>query len=865
MKKIIFIILFLFVYLNIFATHNRAGEITYRQISGLTFEVTIITYTATGPGLCADRPELDIMWGDNTISTLPRVEEIQLPDYYKRNKYLGVHTYMGPGLYSLVVEDPNRNLGVANIPNSVNTVFSISTTMYVNPEIGTNNTPVLTRAPLDKAAVGRLFVHNPGAFDVDGDSLAYRLTICRSDNGLPISGYTYPPASDTLYVDAYTGDFVWKNPTTVGVYNVAMIIEEWRKGVKIDEIIRDMQIQVFDDNNHPPEISAHDNICVEAGTQIRDTIVATDKDNNSITLSAVGAPFLLDPDNSGFSIIASALGLKKGLLIWNTSCANIRKQPYSVFIKATDNSEPVNLTFIKTINITIVGPAVENPIINSASNFISLGWDKNRCNNAIGYTIYRKITSAFFQHGDCQIGIPESLGYTKIAFVEGVNNNSYQDFDVAQGFDYCYRICTVWDDKGEQLEGYASDEICITLKRGIPTITNVSVENTDENDGIIYVAWAKPKVEEIDSTATGPYQYVLYRSIGYVGQNLVEIKQLNDINDTIFIDSLLNTSNNVYSYKVEFYNNAVGNRFLIGTPDVASSLWLDIQLLENKNSLYFSKNVPWQNNLYSFYKYDNTNYNFIGSISNEVHFDDTHIVSGEKNCYYVESSGFYSSSEIINPILNKSQIKCVVNIDTFPPCPPILQVTSICDSAYNSVSWALSDTCTQDVVSYNLYYKPRINSDFTKITSTDKNEFKHIPIISLAGCYYVNTVDFYGNMSENSNVVCVDNCTYYRLPNVFSPNGDGINDFYEPIKPYYFVEKIDMKIFNRWGDLIFETSDPDIRWDGKYSHNKKPVADGVYFYRCDVYEQRLTGIEIRHLEGFIHVFASNDYKNTISE
>ena len=67
-----------------FATHNRAGEITYRQISALTFEVTVITYTATGPGWTADRPELDIDWGDNTTSTLPRCEEITigLPDCY---------------------------------------------------------------------------------------------------------------------------------------------------------------------------------------------------------------------------------------------------------------------------------------------------------------------------------------------------------------------------------------------------------------------------------------------------------------------------------------------------------------------------------------------------------------------------------------------------------------------------------------------------------------------------------------------------------------------------------------------------------------------------------------------------------------
>lgn len=149
-KKVLSVIFFILLSYALNATHNRAGEITYSQLSGLTFQVTITTYTATGPGPCADRPELDIYWGDNTQSTLPRVEETELPDYYKKNVYKGVHTYPGPGLYSLVVEDPNRNYGVDNIPNSVNTVFCISTTMYINPAVGTNNTPILTREPLTR-------------------------------------------------------------------------------------------------------------------------------------------------------------------------------------------------------------------------------------------------------------------------------------------------------------------------------------------------------------------------------------------------------------------------------------------------------------------------------------------------------------------------------------------------------------------------------------------------------------------------------------------------------------------------------------------------------------------------------------------
>ena len=70
--------------LNSFATHNRAGEITYRQISDLTFEITIWTYTYTKSN--ADRNELPVVWGDGTASIAPRNQVLILPNFYQRNK-----------------------------------------------------------------------------------------------------------------------------------------------------------------------------------------------------------------------------------------------------------------------------------------------------------------------------------------------------------------------------------------------------------------------------------------------------------------------------------------------------------------------------------------------------------------------------------------------------------------------------------------------------------------------------------------------------------------------------------------------------------------------------------------------------------
>ena len=62
--------------------------------------------------------------------------------------------------------------------------------------------------------------------------------------------------------------------------------------------------------------------------------------------------------------------------------------------------------------------------------------------------------------------------------------------------------------------------------------------------------------------------------------------------------------------------------------------------------------------------------------------------------------------------------------------------------------------------------------------------------------------------------------------NAFSPNGDGINDFF--IVESRNIVEYQMIIFNRWGNSVFESNDPSIGWDGRY--RGKDVPEGTYFY-----------------------------------
>ncbi|MBA3901306.1 MAG: gliding motility-associated C-terminal domain-containing protein, partial [Bacteroidetes bacterium] len=212
MKKFLALALFLVgVCTSAIATHNRAGEITYRHLGGLKYEATITTYTKESSQQ-ADRNVLTLLWGDGHSSDLPRTNGNgqSLVNDIKKNIYKGEHTYAGPGNYIMSMEDPNRVGNIINITGSINVPFYIQTKLVINPFGGEyNSSPVLNFPPIDDACLNKLFIHNPGATDPDGDSLSYKLIDVRGSNGEKAPQY-YIPANVTI--NAITGNLVWNTP-----------------------------------------------------------------------------------------------------------------------------------------------------------------------------------------------------------------------------------------------------------------------------------------------------------------------------------------------------------------------------------------------------------------------------------------------------------------------------------------------------------------------------------------------------------------------------------------------------------------------------------------------------------------------------
>ncbi|MES2761862.1 MAG: gliding motility-associated C-terminal domain-containing protein [Bacteroidota bacterium] len=893
-RYLLFTLFCLGLFLTSKATHNRAGEITYKWVGpGLyTYKIKVTTYTNIGGSNLADRCEDTVYFGDGSRAVVlrsngcftnspcsPACEGVAISSIIKLNEYETIHTYPGPGNYLITMTDPNRNANVINLPNSVNQVFYIESFLVIPTfSTGQNSSPELTFRPIDNGCVGKCFSHNPGAFDLEGDSLSYELTNCRGTGGTPIQGYFYPPTGGGTYnIHPTNGTLTWCTPQLQGEYNLAIIIREWRKKSNgtyflVGYILRDMQVTVGACNNNQPLIKVITDTCVVAGSTITKTITATDPDPDVLTLTANGGPFNGPPSIAVFNSTPIMTPVN-GVFTWNTNCAHIRKTPYQVTVKVEDNDPMINLVDFKTFNITVVPPPPLNVTAVPLGTSVKVTWTKPVCHLTSGsniilrYCVYRRNDCIPWSHANCETGVPMSAGFTRIGCTVTANDTTFLDTNggsgLSQGTSYNYVVVAVYSDGAES---YASAQTnCVQLKRDVPILVNVDVKTTDLNTGSIDIKWIKPVLgaNALDTIAVpGPYEFRLLHHDGFGGAftNTVYtvskpyFAAFNQLSDTTFTHTGINTQTIAHTYKIEFYANGQ----FIGNGQRASSVFLTLTPSDNQLKLNWQQQVPWNN--YKFYIYKKAPSQIVFALhdsTNLLTYTDTGLINGALYCYKILAKGQYSDTTIVRPLLNYSQEACEKPKDTTPPCAPKLEIVSDCEVPSLLLQWNNPNhSCADDVVKYNIYFAATENEDLAfqnAINLLNDTIIAFDDLTSIAGCYAVTAVDSFGNESAKSAKICVDNCPEYELPNVITVNGDGVNDFFKAIKNK-FIKDIDLKVYNRWGTLVYETTDPAFLWDGKVIQSKLLATEGTYFYVCQVNEIRVTGIESRDLKGFLQIF-----------
>ena len=748
-KPLLLLALLLALALSARATHQRAAEITYRWLNGNAYEFTLTTYNVPNEAW-NQRDSLLVKWGDGSESYIPRIAWTNLGDNCVKNTYESIHNYSSSGSYVVSMEDANRNYGVVNVPNSVTVPMYIETEVVINPFLGINNSVQLLNAPLDKGCVGKLYLHNPSAYDPDGDSLSYRLLPCKGMDGMDIPGYSYPQASQSFDIDPVTGELRWENPLLQGEYNVAFIVEEWRHGVKIGSVIRDMQILISACDNDLPQIHCEDAFCVVAGEQLSFVVSGSDPDPyNSVTLTASGAPFELLQSPAIMNPETATGANPEFEFIWNTSCSHVRNTPYQVVIHAKDDGMPVSLTNVKTITINVMGPKVQHLSAEVHGHDVTLTWSPYSCPNAESLLVYRKAGCDGYEPDACETGIRE--GYQLIATLNDISATSYTDLDLAQGMTYEYRVLAQFHDGALSI---VSDAACVELLNTSPLMTHVSNDSIDLVSGHVITAWVKP--QEIDEQYVAPYSYSLTRILD--GQTSIIYEGA----DTTFLDTNLDLAEaTTLLYKLQMRD---ANQQLMGESAMASAVMLTANGSNNVANLSWTETVPWLVDSTHVFKQVDSYFVKIASVTGFT-YADTDVESDETYRYYVRTFGHYTMEGIMRPLINYSAIKSV-HIGHEEPT----------------------------------------------------EEFS------------------------------------YKLPNVFTPNGDGYNDVFEPIVTgVNLIVSAKTVIFNRWGNILWDTDDPLIQWDGKSKLTKMDCPQGTYFYVCDITYQGETGEEKLHLQGSITI------------
>lgn len=199
-----------------------------------------------------------------------------------------------------------------------------------------------------------------------------------------------------------------------------------------------------------------------------------------------------------------------------------------------------------------------------------------------------------------------------------------------------------------------------------------------------------------------------------------------------------------------------------------------------------------------------------------------------------EGVGFYPVSiEITNKYGCKWDTTIVDYIKVYPKpiadFEPYPSVTTIDNPLINFLN------LSQDANSYEWNF-----GDLQSLNNTS-NEINPYHVYELAGEYqvYLTAKNTYGCMDVTMKKIKIDPVYALYIPNVFTPNGDGLNDIFQPKGVGIDVNNYRMLIYDRWGELVYESNNFNVGWDGAIKGNKNKATQDVYVYK--IYTQDLKG------------------------
>ncbi|MFY0675560.1 MAG: gliding motility-associated C-terminal domain-containing protein [Bacteroidia bacterium] len=624
-----------------------------------------------------------------------------------------------------------RNSVVLNVrdPDEIGTAFYAE----IPPFAIKNSIPSFKKLPLNLLCVNTFFKYNFKIEDPDADSLKMSLvaplkgrTTKGNDNSNQSAAYPLlepRPYAEVIWANGFSinnvmnGDpelsidpqtgVVTVKPTRQGDYAFAIKVEEYRKGVKIGEVIREMQYKVSTcEANKVPnaDLDIKDSIIdVYPGQEVNLNWLFQDESGDSIYISAQSNLFnesIIGEPVADF-LALNGNGKARASFYWKPNCDHINSELYKVTIDATDNGCPFPATNSADFYIRVLDP----PVYPKPADFcvkrlqgdsIQLTWALEEYGTYFGgIIIEQKLEGGAWQKVD-------SVGKKRIKEYR----TSIADNDIVN---VCFRIRAV---NICGVRGEVSDSFCSVLHVDKPPLRSELINVTVNEREHVELTWEPNFDFDFNS-------YQIFRAIN--GEIFDYYAKVTDPLQTSFTDSIINADSNYYEYYIETVDDC-NDRSPISTKGASILLKGKIQPFDNE--------VWWTD--FFLWKPESFTITGVGKPSG--------LTFGQQ----FDNLTFGYTHEL--------------------------------------------DEGNDGVWQYRLYA-----------------ENKELGITS-----YSNTLDL-----VQKPVVLI--------PTAFSPNDDNLNEDWTITAD--FVGEYFLQVFNRWGQLVFETQDPNKFWDGKNA------LDGVYLYK----------------------------------
>ncbi|MEL6357952.1 MAG: T9SS type B sorting domain-containing protein, partial [Bacteroidota bacterium] len=201
---------------------------------------------------------------------------------------------------------------------------------------------------------------------------------------------------------------------------------------------------------------------------------------------------------------------------------------------------------------------------------------------------------------------------------------------------------------------------------------------------------------------------------------------------------------------------------------------------------------------------------------------------------------FTANQAVLNTFWNGVEGDSSIRVAYLPNEEVVLRVSNPCGEANDTFTLPPAEMLTAELLTN--FTTPLCPGD--PVEFTVEGDFIDAVLWEDSSRGIMRTVDADSNLVYQATVFsrCNDSLTLvsdlnysfcpvvcsFQLPELITPNGDGVNDLFKVYTPCA-MEDYQLRIYNRWGQVLFESSEPSIGWDG--THNDVPQATDRYLYQ----------------------------------